>query len=328
MEHHVEPVLEMTADPLLRQVEFPLEKVFYPYGYGLRLRSNSPKIIHAAEQSWVKFAQYSDVPPLELCCGVAGDSTAPLPPLPAVRTMRHLLTVTGDAANAGVCDFATGFGYLWVTPGMLSDPGTFRYFYLDTLGYSLICERYFTGVHAACLSWRGRGVLLCGTTEAGKSTLAYACAKAGFTYICDDGSFLIRDTQDRVIVGNPHSLRLRPDATRFFPELAERMPSRRANGKMTIQLDPSELGVSTAARTPAHAIVLLHRRPSGLARLHPSTREAAQRHFDSYVYGRDESIREQQLSLSRLLDLPAVQLSYSNLDQAVAVLKQMLETGV
>jgi hypothetical protein len=40
----------------------------------------------------------------------------------------------------------------------------------------------------------------------GKSTWAYACTKAGWTYVADDGSFLVHEQDDYLVAGNCHQI--------------------------------------------------------------------------------------------------------------------------
>ena len=47
------------------------------------------------------------------------------------------------------------------------------------LAYVMLAQRQVVMVHAGCVARNGTGVLLCGASESGKSTLSYACARAG-----------------------------------------------------------------------------------------------------------------------------------------------------
>lgn len=329
MEQHVEPDLDIVRDPLLREIEFPHTRVFFPYGIPLRVRTNSPSILDAAQQSWGCFDPFFDFDPLELHIGIAGEEKGDLPPPPVYRSRQHLLNVTGDGEHFGVCDFAAGFAYAWLTPRMIADLAAVRYFYLEALGYSLVTERHLTGVHGACVSWRGRGVLLCGETQAGKSTLAYACAREGFAYTSDDGSFLLRGVSGRTVTGNPHTIRFRPSAVELFPELDASLAARRANGKMALEVPTRSLHLpATAARAEVECLVFLHRQPGAPVALAAFPKETARRQMlQSILYGRDRSLRDQRDSLQRLLDAPLFELTYSDLPSAVERLRILLETG-
>ncbi len=53
----------------------------------------------------------------------------------------------------------------------------------------------------------------------GKSSLAYACACRGWTYVSDDASSLLRSGTERKVIGNSRLFRFRPAAVDLFPEL-------------------------------------------------------------------------------------------------------------
>ena len=166
----------------------------------------------------------------------------------------------------------------------------------------------------------------CGDSQAGKSTLAYACARRGFTYVSDDGSFLVRDAEDRMITGNPHLIRFRPSAVDLFPELSSFLPATRANGKLAIEIPTSKLAMpNLASHCSADAVVFLSRRASGKAHLLPFPKEEALNQFQSVLtYGRDEALQEQRASFHRLLTVSVSELVYSDLDSAIRILESLL----
>ncbi len=100
-----------------------------------------------------------------------------------------------------------------------------------------VASRHASGIHAACVSLGGTGILLCGDSGAGKTSLSYACARAGWTYITDDGSFLVHGRDDRLVVGNCSQVRFRPTAEALFPELRGRRVMERAGvGKPSMEM--------------------------------------------------------------------------------------------
>jgi len=313
-------------DPLLRDLELSCVQVFYPYGFPLKVSSNSPHILAAASKSFGHFEQVSNEPPLDLEVLVTGDNDGPGPAPPTIRTRRHLVTVSSDSGHFGSCDFETGSAILWLTPKVLQDQARLRYFFLETMGYLLVTERYLAPVHASCVALNGSAVLLCGPSTVGKSTLAYACARRGFTYISDDGSYLVRDASDRVVTGNCKAFRFRPSAATLFPELGELPAIRRANGKMAIEVDVATLGLRNLAnRCRVDHVVFLNRQTNSPASVGPFPRDLAQAEIEMYfTYGRDQSIFEQRAALGRLMDREILELTYSELDSAVEKLEGLL----
>ena len=93
-------------------------------------------------------------------------------------------------------------------------------------------------------------MLLCGNSGAGKSSLAYACARAGWKFISDDASYLVRQGSSRLVVGNSQVVRLRPSAAELFPELKGLSLTPRAAGKPSIEVPTALIPNVTAARIP------------------------------------------------------------------------------
>ena len=316
-------------DPLSREVQFRHGALFFPYGFPVRIHTNHPLILRAAEDSWsLHKQQYQEDRSLEVNVGILyGEENGDLPlSPPVVRAMRHLLTITGNARNSAICDFETGYAHAWLTTSMLADLPALRFFYLDAMVYSLVCERYLTGIHASCVALHGRGVLLCGDSQAGKSTLAYACARRGFTYVSDDGSFLLRSASDRMVIGNPYSIRFRPSAVKLFPELSEFEPALRANGKMSLDIPTSRLPIAqVSTQSNVCAVLFLDRRDNAEVEVLPFSREDAMQRFEAVlVYGRDASIAEQRVSLRRVLEEKVLRMIYSDLASAVDAIESVL----
>jgi hypothetical protein len=333
-EHNKKSVLldcppDLSHNNLLRGLDLSFSGLFYPFGFPLRITSNSPAVIDAARQSFGHFRPASGEPPLELEVMINGGDNGPAPLPPMVGTRRNLLSLASDSEHFGSCDFESGYAQLWLSPKVLRDPAAFRYYFLDAFGLSLICERHLAPVHAACVALNASGVLLCGPSTVGKSTLAYACARQGFTYVCDDGSFLVRSESDRIVTGNCHSIRFRPSAAEVFPELSELSAIRRANGKMAIEVPLRSLGLTrTAERCRVDHIVFLNRQPSGPARLGWFSRDRAVAELEAvFVNGRASTIVDQRAALARLMDLEVRELTYSDPDSAVAALEALLLQG-
>jgi hypothetical protein len=84
-------------------------------------------------------------------------------------------------------------------------------------------------LHAAAVAWGNHGVLLAGSSGAGKSSLAYACSRKGFDFVAEDYLFFSRDQNGIVMHGSPARLRLCTSALAHFPEL----------GSLPIELQPN-----------------------------------------------------------------------------------------
>ncbi len=302
--------------------------MFYPYGYPLVLETNSRDVIDAAEEGWGGFERMFNEKPVRVCLGVTDrDSESPLP-VSVIRAREHLMSIVADAENFMQCDFDRGFGFGWVTRSTAADHPLLRYRFLTAGGATLGELRAMAPLHGALVMRNGSGVMLCGDSFAGKSTLAYACARAGWTYVSDDGTFLVRDRTDRFAIGDPHSVRFRTDAPELFPELADHLSTVRPNGKIAIELRTRDLSLATAAGCVVDHVVFLDREHSAPASLHRYPESLALEEWARHaVLGTEEVRAAQRACHQRLLGAGLWRIQYSHLDDAVALLERLVDQG-
>ena len=306
-------------------IESLLHEAFYPLGFSLAIETNSQPVLEAARLEWSSWPQLptpnSPLPALNI--HVTADSTT-RPPASTFQARDHLFAIVSDSANFGVGDTRTGVASAWLTSAAVEDPAWLQYHFLDALAFQLITSAHLTPIHASCVSRNGHATLLAGDSHAGKSSLAYACARRGWTYLSDDSCPLLRRAAaDRVVLGTPHSLRLRPDGPNLFPELAEFKPTLRGNGKLVLQIPTSSLPIATAPTARAVRFILLDRRagPPRLTRVHEfRARELCAQHF----YHWDPPVAAEQFAaLDEMLKrVEVLELEYSNLEEAVDLLEK------
>lgn len=301
-----------------------LEETFYPLGFPVHISTNSDAILKCARREWGAWVPAFDEPPVNLRFEVSGASGATPPPA-QFRGHRHLFAFAADSENFAIGDARAGIGTAWITTAALDEIEYFHYHFLDAMVHLVLESLYLTPIHATCVAREGRGVLLCGDSEAGKSTLAYACARRGWTYISDDASYLVRrQPSDRLIIGNAHRIRLRPDAARLFPELASRTPAMRGNGKMSLEIWTRQLESITASpATQVDQMVFLERRADGGPRWKPLAKSDAHTWCERVFFHWDPDVKAEQLeALSVLLDACELRtLEYSNFQDAVDFLE-------
>jgi hypothetical protein len=310
-------------DPLLYTAPLPFTGRFYPLGFPLDVASDSRVAVEAAALSWGPYeARYSEPSMRVHVVTVEGGSA--IPPAPAFHAGRHLLAIVSDQENFALCDARQRFGCCWVTRATLADTVVFRWYFLDAMIYMLLEMTVSMAMHAACVAWNNSGVLLCGESGVGKSTLAYACARRGWTYITDDGSNLLLDRRDRMIAGQPHCFRFREDAASMFPEVAGLTVGRELDRKPTIELRTAGLPVRTAQESRVERIVFLDRRP-GSACLGPIGKEEARERLLRDVPTLHEDVQARRMqALDCLLEAPAFELRYAAFEEAVGLLERIL----
>ena len=317
------------CDPLEHSVALPLRGVFYPLGFPLELSTNSNHVLEAAQEAWGSFQQMFSQPPMQVRIAVGEDRMVPVPETCAHRAQAHLAAIVSDRHNFAFCDLERAFAFGWFSPATVEAHSWFRLYFLEKIANLILWQLHLTPLHAACVARDGRGVLLCGESDAGKSTLAFACMRKGWTFIGDDATTLLRNSPDRMVLANPGHIRFREDAPQIFPELRGRHAQLRIPGKMTIEVCIQDLpGVSAACRCHAGAVIFLNRQAGGPARLLPIPKDEALGRLLNAVALYPKEIHEQHTaSLENLLQAGAFQLDYRDLDAAVEQLELLMRAG-
>jgi hypothetical protein len=302
-------------DPLLISAALPFTAEFHPLGFPLRFATNSTEVMDVAVCAWRAFPHAFEVEPLEIRVLVEPGDEAPSPPL--YRAQRHLITIAGGS-NFAVCDHTRNFAWCRLNAAAAADRDFTRTYFLEAMALFTLTQLHVTPVHAACIARHGRGLMLCGESGAGKSTIAYACARRGWTYISDNESWLLR-SDGRTVLGHPSRIRLRDTAAALFPELAGR-PAVSFNGKRSIVLDSA--GLATAFQSRPERIVFLDRDGSP-ATLAPAT-NACERLLAGIIQYTPEVRAAHRASLERFTQIPALSLHYTGLDDAIPALEGLV----
>jgi hypothetical protein len=313
-------------DSLLCDYPLPLHRRFYPLGFPLDVFTNSALVLEAGHESFGLFAQAYDRLPAILRIGIADSDGHQRVSPPANRGNRNLISIISDAENFSICDLRKGFAFAWLTSDLMRDALFARYFFLEATAYLLISSANLVAIHAACVEWQGRGVLLAGEAGAGKSSLAYACARSGWTYISDDASYLVRDGDPFMITGNPFYFRLRGDASSLFPEFAGAAASFRANGTLKIEVPSCSLSnLKTSSQSRVYAALFLNRTGTESPTLVRFPKdEAFRRWSESICYGDEEIRAQQEKALIGLLAIDIYELRYAEASDAVSYLEKFL----
>lgn len=316
------------GDPVLAHVPLNQQGMFYPLGFPVSVTTNSEAVLDAAREGWGRFPVTFDRAPIHLKVAVAEDDSLVCPPTPVCRVRDHIVTTIADSENIAITDLSTLFSTIWVTNAAVRHSDYFRNFFLVSPAMNTIDSAYATAIHAGCVALNDEAVLLCGDSGAGKTTLSYACARAGWTYISDDGTFLVHGEQDRLVTGNCHQARFRPSAEALFPQLRGREVMRRAGvGKPSIEL-PIEPGsaIRTSSTAKARYLVFLARN-SGMEELVPFPRAVARMFFWQTVQCKPFQTSRHLKAIDALLELKTFELRYNSLEWAIDRLGQLMREG-
>ena len=237
-----------TDDPLGRHAVAIHEATYPLLGIPITISSNSELIIAAAERSFGRWRELppqfvSDAEPARVKLLLHAGKASYTPRQPFVQRLMppYYLTACGDSVATMnlLAHEAVGF----VTPELLADDLHVRHNLFECIALLLVTQRDRWPVHAAAVVRNERALLLVGPSTAGKSTLSYACLRAGWQLLAEDAVYVsLEGEASPVVWGIPWRIHLLPDAPRHFPELADRTPQIQANGKLKIGIDVGELG--------------------------------------------------------------------------------------
>jgi hypothetical protein len=314
-----------------RQCEPPeplLSGTFYPYGFPAEIWSNRPEVLDMAFDQWKKFEKRHDTKPIHIEVHVTDGGSTECPPALKYQILWPLLMSVADAENYSVSDLEQSRTHVLVNSGTLQHKLYMQSMFIASAPGCHLATTHITPIHAACVSFEGRGVLLCGDSGAGKSTLSYACARAGWTYTSDDASFLENCGTDRTVTGNCYQVRFRPTAKELFSELQGRELTPRLVGKPSIEVPTDELPhMKCDQKAQVDFIVFLNRRSGGPPELVPYRKDVARQFMRQVLYGRPKSLTPQYAAIDRMLSADVLELRYTDLDWAIERLQRLVREG-
>jgi hypothetical protein len=307
--------------------ELEIEGVFHPWGFPLRVKTNSHEVLRQCGELWGKFTQRRAVEPLHAEVWVLESDAKECPPAPSNRLISGTWMMVADADNYCVLDMERCESRIVMTQAALNHPLYAQYFLLGTIA-CCVTTRHATPVHASCVALDGKGVLLCGDSGAGKSTLAYACARAGWTYVADDAALLIHGCEPQQVTGNCHQIRFRPSSAALFPELQGLEITPRAAGKPSVEVPTATLeGIRCAETTHVDFVVFLNRNWSGPPQVAPYSKDAARASMRRVLNASAQTRLAQYEVLETLLEGEVLELRYADLNEAVEQLRTLVRRG-
>lgn len=308
-------------DPLLCNVDLPLRREYYPVGFRLHLATNARDVIDAAEECWRDYGPEFACEPMEF--RVVVEEGGGLASQPSFRMQRQSLSVVSDAHNFAAVDLSSQLACIYVSKATAADHNVLRWYFVESIAYMLLAQRYVAPLHAASVARHETAILLCGESGAGKSTLSFAAACAGWTFLSDDCTWLLAGGSDATAVGKPHQVRFRDDAPGLFSRLANYAASERPNGKIGIEVPMRAFPeIRTALRCRVGGLAWLDRRRGAEPSIEPvEPAEVARQLLNSCSYGEKVDAMHERAT-RRLLDLPACRLRYESLDDGLRLLSE------
>jgi hypothetical protein len=229
-------------DPTLSRFPADIRLRFEVLGYNLRIETNHPNVERAARESFGPALPEHGEPELTVRILVHHVPEEPnwRPGQPLIREQLGLYTATSSRATNLVAALDLGVAMGFVSEQAASHAEFLRFAIVQSAAFGLVTHRSLAAVHSACI-WRdGTMLMLRGIPGAGKSTLAYAALRRGFSMIAEDVVYAREESGRMMCYGLPWIMYMLPDAARFFPELEGQLTVERANGERKIGLAVDE----------------------------------------------------------------------------------------
>lgn len=331
----IESACTALSSQALDSVEHPgeepklqLKEIFHLHGFPVEVITNSPEVFQIASEQWGMFEKEHSTEPVRIYVHVTEGGSTECPPPPKYRFNWPLLLTFADEDNFMISDLEHNCTHITVASGAMRHELFMGSLFLAAAPGPHLSVRHITPVHGACVALDGCGVMLCGDSGAGKSTLSYACARAGWTYVCDDASFLLNSGTDRTVIGACHQVRFRPTAAELFPELQGQDITPRLVGKPSIELPTAFFPKMVCApSTRVDFVVFLNRRAGGPPELRPYRKDVARHALRQTLFGTPDSLAISYSTIERLLTMDVLELRYTDLAWAIDRLRTLVREG-
>lgn len=210
-------------------------------------------------------------------------------------------------------------------------PGCLRRLYFFINLFVLDCvEKSLHIIHGGALEWKNKGVILSGQAGSGKSTLTYALAKAGLTYLTDECILFNTDTQR--LMPYPLSPSFEKESGQLFKEVKDSFEedSKIHNENVKSFVNVKEIGIN-AKNTPVNPQVIIFPKysPDKKPKLKQLSKgQAAKLLTDQIFIFHETSDEKLKDKIAKLLTdkCKCYELVSNKLDETVALVKKTLSS--
>ena len=244
---------------------------------------------------------------------------------PVLRGQGDYFYLAASRASVVVGDCRAGFAFGFISERQAAHEEHLRSTMVQAPVLWTATQRALSAIHCAVVTLNGCSIMLRGRPNAGKTTLAYAALRQGFSLMCEDVAFAFSGSAGLELRGLPWLLYLKPDASRFFPELDGLEGLDRYNGerKILVHVDERFPG-QVAQRTGLGPTVFVDRSPDGRNVLHPIGRSEALALFEQTRIATETRMAGEVDIWGAMLDQPAYRFEVGPDPLAAAVVLQEL----
>ncbi len=271
---------QQPADDPLLEGEQP-DRILELEGLGIpfRLETNDPRIEQVALQAFGPRGEAVTVESpvtLRLLVHDLPEDPSWQPLQPVLRAQGDHFYVAASRASVVAGDLNKGFAFGFISDRQASHEEHLRSTMMLSPFLWMATARSLSAIHCAAVRYGDTTIMLRGKPNAGKTTLAYAALRQGFSLLCEDVAFAWRAGDDVELRGMPWLLYLKPDAVSFFPELDGLPPLERYNGESKILVQIRDrFGGQVVQRASLGPTVFVERSPENQNVLHPLPPEDA-----------------------------------------------------
>ena len=247
------------VDFLKKDVQTPLYGRYLASGIFLRIETNSESILSIASANFESSVGLNVENEVRLRLWVEDAQDSP-ETRPFFRGLGHLVFSGYGERSSLLIDVASRRGAGRFTQSLSQNSPYWKTVVFPSLLAIVAPSAGLTSLHSACVSAKGRGLLLVGGAASGKSTLSLALAQTGLDFLSDDRILVGEKNGNLRAWGLSREMKQRADAVSHFPALRDENLTDRWNGERVFRFDPAELfGVTRAESCEPSWIVFLER---------------------------------------------------------------------
>ena len=266
----------MLADPFGERPSSMTRRRLQILGARFQFESESPRLLRLVDSAFAGLPRHrlSDSVPRLTVRLLLRSAKQPRPHRRGEPPPLHMISGAGmlggatDASDFVMLSPRERAGLVVVSPRMLAFPYHVRYELIEFAAFTLAARtQRLVSLHAACVGWGGRGLLLMGPSGAGKSTVSLLALLQGFDFISEDSVFVAPDTLRAT--GAANFLHVRADSLRWIEHdrdaaaIRKAPVIRRRSGVEKFELDLRRGGYRLAGSPPQiGAIVFLSPKPA------------------------------------------------------------------
>lgn len=263
----------------ITEESLPLAARLRLVGRGCLLRTNSEAILRSLER-WEEAAEGMNEPSFELRVLVDPSAKRGNNAVPHFRGLHHLVFGAFGGNDTFLFDLERRRISAVVSSETAQDAAFWNVRLLPTALGLLGATIGVVPLHCACLDRDGKGLLLAGASGTGKSTLAVALSRRGFSVVSDGWTYVGRNGHGLTAHGISAPAKLLPDAVDHFPELRDFKAGRAANGETAFEVDVARtFRASVRRESSPRWVMFLERVASPGCDIVPVSSDAAGRFF-------------------------------------------------